>query len=97
MTGSERARRAFAVHEQVPFLTINDVLLDLAGVVGHIEKNWKLSPGEEVPEHAPGEVAEDFAVGQRAIDCGPHCSEITIANLGMDRCASKLAVRKLNP
>jgi len=47
---------------------------------------------EEVCEYTSCEMPEDLAIGQRAIDRGPHRSEVPLPNTGFDWRAGELAI-----
>ena len=61
-----------------------------------IEQQAQIAIGKKVTENAPGVMAEDFAVGERAIDRRPHGAQVALADLRMDRRAGELAVGKLD-
>src|SRR3974390_1827962 len=46
-------------------------------------------------EYTPRAVAENLPIGERAIDCRAHCTEIALADLRVDGRAGQLAVGKL--
>src|SRR5262249_26193531 len=50
--------------------------------------------GKEAPDDLPRVMAENFPIGERAIDCRAHSAEITLADLRSDRRAGELALRQ---
>jgi hypothetical protein len=67
VTGPKGSRRAFAVNEQFPPLSVDDMRFHLAGIVRNIEQEAQIAVREEVRQDAAGVMAKDFAVCQRAI------------------------------
>ena len=96
VTGSEGAGRAFAMNEQITVLSIDRMPFDLAGIVRDVEQQAQITVGKEVAENAPRVVAEDFAIGERAVDRGPHRAEVALADLRVDRRAGEFAVGELD-
>ena len=94
MPGTEGPGRSLAMNEQLAPLVLDTMCLDLAGVVGDVEKEVEQAVREEVAEDLPGVVAYNLAVGQRAVDARPHGAEIARADLGPNQCAGELAIGK---
>ena len=84
------------MHEQIAPLSVHEMTLDLAGVVRNIEQKTQVVVREEVREDAANMVAEDLAVGERAIDPRPHRTEIALTDLRIDWSAGQFAVGKID-
>jgi hypothetical protein len=82
------------VNEQLTLLAIDHVQLDFAGVMRDIEEKMQVAAREEVCKDPACVVAKDLAIGERAIDRGPHRAQVALANLRIDRGAGKLAIRQ---
>src|SRR3974377_194845 len=87
---------ALAVHEQLASPAIDHMRLDFTGIVGHIEQKAQIATRKVMRENAPGVVTENLAICQRAIDGRAHGTEITSADLRIDRRTGKLAVGQLD-
>lgn len=94
MIWSEGARRALAVDIELKGLAAREVRLNLTSIVRHVEKQRKLRAGEELGKNAPGEVPDDLAICERAIDGASHRAKITLSQIGCYRRVGKLAVGK---
>ena len=94
--GRKGAGRAFAVDEEGARLSVDEMRLDLAGVVRNVEQQRQAAIGKEVLEDAPRVRAEDLAIGERAVHRRPHGAEIAAADLRRDPRAGEVAVRKRN-
>ena len=68
MTGSEGARRAFAMNKQVAAFSRNGMGLDLAGIVGDIEQLAQVVVGKKVPKNPSRIVSEDFTMAKSSIE-----------------------------
>src|SRR5262249_25624607 len=74
--------------------TVDRMRFDLAGVVRDVEQEIEGGIGKEAPDDLPRVMAENFPIGQRAVDRRAHGAEITLADLRSDRRASELALRQ---
>ena len=83
------------MHEELPFLPVDDMCLTLAGVVRHIVEQLKVCLREDLRNCIAREVGDDFAVCQCAIDAGTHGTEILLAGGRLDRGAGKLPVGQM--
>ena len=92
MARAEGARCALAVHIQAARLAVDRMPLLLAGVVRNVVDQGEMGPRHEVGEHLAGEVGDDLAVGQRAVDRRAHGAEIGLADRRVDGRAGELAV-----
>src|SRR4029450_126741 len=92
MTRSERARCALAVNEQLLRLAVDAVEFDLARVVGDVEQQVERSVRKEAPDDPACVMAENFPIGERAIDRRTHGAEIALADLGADRRACEFPI-----
>ena len=97
MTRSESTRGPFAMNVELTGVAIDEVRLNLAGVVRYVEKQGKLSVLEKLRENTPGQVSDDFAVRKRAVDGASHRAEITLAEIGLYRRVGQLAIRERPP
>ncbi len=96
MAGTEGARRPLAMHVQVARAAVDDMGFRLAGIVRDVEQKIEPRLREEPPHRLAGEVAEDFTIGESAIDGGAHRAEIALAELGPDRRAGEIAVGQID-
>ena len=94
--GAESPGGALAVNEQLARFTLDRVRFDLAGIVRDIKQKAQIAIGKKMSENAPRVMAEDFAVGKRAIDRRPHRAEVALADFRVDRRAGELSVNKLD-
>ena len=93
MAGTEGARRALAMHEQLAPLRRRPRVAPTLQVLCDTSKSRCRSAfGKEVREDPARVVAEDLAVGERAVDRRAHGAEIALADLGLDRGAGQLAI-----
>ena len=70
---------------------------DLARVVRHVEQQSEIGIGKEMAEDPARVMADDLAVGERAIDGGAHGAEIALADFRFDRRTGELAVGQRDP
>ena len=96
VTGSEGAGRALAMDEQFPVHAVDHMALFLAGVVRDVVEKIELGIGEYPGKDLAGEMADDLAVGQGAVDRRPHGAEITFSKRRVDPRAGEFAVRQDN-
>lgn len=84
------------MNEEFALASVDRMPLNLAGVVRDIKQKLQVATGEEVGKNPACVMAENFAVGQRTVNCCAHCSEITGADLRVDRSAGEFSVAKLD-
>ena len=80
--------------EQSPLASLHLVLLNLAGVVGHVVEEIESGPGQNLGERLARQVGEDLAVGQRAVDARAHGPQVALTDRGVDGGAGELPVRQ---
>src|SRR5215467_4325330 len=94
MAWTKSPRGSLAMHEQRFLDTANDMLFDLARVVGHIvqklQSGFRLNLGESLPR----QMRQNLTIGQGAVDAGPHGAEVFLAEWRMDRGTGQLTIRK---
>src|SRR6185437_5030108 len=96
MAGAESSGRALAMNEKRAALAAHQMRLDLAGVVGNIEQQVQIPARKEMPEDAAGEVTENLAIGEGAVDGRAHRAEVALTDIRRDWRAGQFAVRKRN-
>ena len=94
MTRAEGAGRPLAMHEQPPGLAVHLVGLFLAGVVRDIVEKLQLRIGIDAGKHLAGEMGDDLAVGQGAVDTGAHGAKITLSHRRTDGRAGQFPIRQ---
>ena len=92
MLRPERPRRALAMHVQLAQPAVDDVPLDLAGVVRHVVEQRELRSGQHGLEDTARQMREDLPVRQRTVDRRAHRAEVAFARGRADRRAGELAV-----
>ena len=87
---------ALAMNEQITPHSVHEMTLDLASVVRDIEQKAQFIVRKEVREDAADVMAENLAIGERAIDRRPHRAEVALTDLRIDRRAGEFAIGKVN-
>jgi len=82
------------VHEQPPGLALHLVALLLAGVVGDVVEQPQIRLRQQISEHIPGEMGEDLAVGEGAVDGRAHGAQVAPTHRGIEGCTGQLPVRQ---
>src|SRR6516165_8251599 len=93
MTRAEAAGCPFAMNEQLPAFTIDNVPLNLASVVRYVIQQRESRTWNDFDEGATNEMRDNLPVRQSAIRGGAHCAEIPLAKLRADGSTGKFAVR----
>jgi hypothetical protein len=79
MTWAEAASRTLAVNEQLSTFAVDDVPLNLAGIVGHIVQQREFDVWDDLNEGAANQMRDDLPVRQSAIRGGAHCAQVVLA------------------
>jgi len=97
MTRPEGTGGPFAMDVELTCAATDEMRLDLAGVVRNVEKQGKLGVLKELRENTAGQVSDDLAIGERAVDSAAHRAEITLAEIGLYGRLGKFAIREWPP
>src|SRR5512136_3369141 len=92
MTRAEAARGTLAMNEQLPTLSVDDVWLNLAGIVGYIVEQGEFSIWNDFAESAANQMRNDLPVCESTIRGGTHCAKIVLAQFRTDRGAGKFTI-----
>src|SRR5512141_1956301 len=96
MAGTEGPRRALAMDEETSGLSVDNMLLDFAGVMGNIVQQRECRLREEIGEDLPDQVRDDLTIGKGAIDCRAHRAEILLPHLRIDRGTGQFPIRQFD-
>src|SRR6516165_4477768 len=96
MTGPKGSGCPLAMHEQLALLSADHVRLDLAGVVGNIKQKAQVAIRKVISKDSAGVVTKNLAISERAIDGRAHRTEITLADVRIDRRTGELAIGQLD-
>ena len=75
---------------------VDSVGFHLAGIVGNVEQKVQTCPGQNIREGLSYQMADDLAIGEGAIDAGPHGAEIAFAERRQNWGAGQLAIRQVD-
>ena len=76
MPRTKGARRPLAMDVESPPRSVDDVILNLAGVVRDVAQHPQIGPRQYSAEDLPHQMGQNLPIGQRAVDRRTHRAKV---------------------